>query len=131
MKKEDIFLRDPFVLVHGDKYYLYGTRSETAFVGEAYGFDVYTSTDLENWDGPFEVFHRPENFFSKKSYWAPEVHFYNGQFYMFATFADTRRGLGTSVLSADSPMARGVRLPCGPMDMSPPRRTAALTARCT
>lgn len=67
MKKEDIFLRDPFVLVQGDKYYLYGTRSETAFVGEAYGFDVYTSTDLENWDGPFEVFHRPENFFSKKA----------------------------------------------------------------
>lgn len=104
MKKVDIFLRDPFVLVHGGKYFLYGTRSETAFVGEAYGFDVYTSTDLENWDGPFEVFHRPENFFSKKSYWAPEVHFYNGRFYMLATFADTKRELGTAVLAADSPM---------------------------
>lgn len=41
MKKVDIFLRDPFVLVHGGKYFLYGTRSETAFVGEAYGFGVY------------------------------------------------------------------------------------------
>ena len=66
MKKVDIFLRDPFVLVHGGKYFLYGTRSETAFVGEAYGFDVYTSTDLENWDGPFEVFHRPRKFLQQK-----------------------------------------------------------------
>lgn len=104
MKTEDIRLRDPFVLVHDGAYYLYGTRSETAFVGQAYGFDVYTSDDLNEWSGPFEVFHRPEGFFSKKSYWAPEVYFYQGCFYMFASFADGKRGLGTAVLRASSPM---------------------------
>ena len=104
MKAENIRLRDPFVLLHEGTYYLYGTRSETAFVGQAYGFDVYTSEDLTVWKGPFEVFRRPEDFFSQKSYWAPEVYFYDGCFYMFATFADRKRGLGTAVLRANSPM---------------------------
>ena len=104
MKTGEIRIRDPFVLVHDGRYYLYGTRSETAFYGEAYGFDVYTGTDLENWEGPVEVFRRPEGFWSRKSYWAPEVYFYHDQFFMFATFADQQKGLGTAVLKADSPL---------------------------
>lgn len=35
MKCEDINIRDPFVFVHNDMDYLYGTRGETAFYGEA------------------------------------------------------------------------------------------------
>lgn len=104
MKTEDIRIRDPFVLNYGGKYYLYGTRGETAFARQAYGFDVYTGTDLKNWEGPFEVFHRPDHFFSEKYYWAPEVYFYRGRFYMFATFADRGKGLGTAVLVSDSPL---------------------------
>ena len=46
MKCQEINLRDPYVLVHDGMYYLYGTRGETAFVGKAYGFDVYTSHNL-------------------------------------------------------------------------------------
>lgn len=101
---EQINIRDPFVLVYQGKYYLYGTRGETAFVGQAYGFDAYISDDLKNWEGPIEVFRRPEGFWSKKSYWAPEVHMYNGKFYMFATFANLKGGLGTAVLVADNPL---------------------------
>lgn len=104
MKCEEINIRDPFVLAYDGKYYMYGTRSETAFVGEAFGFDVYVSSNLVDWKGPSEVFHRPEGFWSRKSYWAPEVYFYREQFYMFATFADLKKGLGTAVLVADSPM---------------------------
>lgn len=103
MKKQEINIRDPFVLVYDNKYYMYGTRSETAFVGQAYGFDVYISNDLDDWEGPIEVFRRPKDFFSKKSYWAPEVYYYRNIFYMFATFADTKKGLGTAVLIADAP----------------------------
>ena len=62
MKCNEINIRDPYVLLYDGKYYMYGTRSETAFVGEAYGFDVYVSSDLENWSEPYEVFHRPKNF---------------------------------------------------------------------
>ena len=53
MKTEEIRIRDPFNLVHDGKYYLYGTRSETAFRAQAYGFDVDTGTDLKNWERPF------------------------------------------------------------------------------
>ena len=101
---DQINIRDPFVLLHQGKYYMYGTRGETAFVGEAFGFDVYVSDDLEHWYGPTEVFHRPEGFWSKKSYWAPEVHKYNGKFYMFASFSHVKGGLGTAILVADDPM---------------------------
>ena len=104
MKCNEINIRDPYILVHDGKYYLYGTRSETAFVGQAFGFDVYVSDDLIEFEGPIEVFHRPENFFSKKSYWAPEVYFYENKFYMFATFAGEKGKLGTAALIADKPI---------------------------
>ena len=29
MKKEEINIRDPYVLVHDNKYYMYGTRAAT------------------------------------------------------------------------------------------------------
>lgn len=61
MKRTDINIRDPFVLVKDGKYYMYGSRGETVW-GLADGFDVYVSKDLEEFDGPYEVFHRPEHF---------------------------------------------------------------------
>lgn len=103
MNGKDINIRDPYIMIYGDTYYMYGTRGETAFKKEAFGFDVYKSKDLENWEGPIEIFHRPENFFSKKSYWAPEVYNVNGRFYMFATFESMEKGLGTVCLVSDSP----------------------------
>lgn len=103
MKCEEINIRDPFVLVYDNIYYMYGTRGKNAFKGEEYGFDVYKSKDLINWQGPIEVFHRPENFFSKSNYWAPEVYAIKDRFYMFATFANISKGLGTAVLVAESP----------------------------
>ena len=48
MKLADINIRDPYVLLHEGKYYLYGTRGATCW-GEADGFDAYVSDDLENW----------------------------------------------------------------------------------
>lgn len=103
MKCDEINIRDPYILVYEDTYYMYGTRAETTFKGEAFGFDVYKSKNLTDWEGPIEIFHRPENFFSKASYWAPEVYFRDGRFYMFATFGSGKKGLGTAVLTADSP----------------------------
>ena len=66
MTLEEINIRDPFVLPFKDTYYMYGTRAKTCW-GLADGFDCYTSKDLVNWDGPFEVFHKPENFWADKT----------------------------------------------------------------
>lgn len=103
MHTNEINVRDPFVLVDGGCYYLYGTRGETCW-GEADGFDVYVSDDLEHWEGPHECFHNDGTFWATHNYWAPEVHVYKGKYYMFASFK--REGLcrGTAILCADAPM---------------------------
>ena len=103
MKRHEINIRDPFVLVHEGKYYLYGTRGATCW-GEADGFDVYVSQDLENWTGPHECFHNDGTFWATMNYWAPEVHAWQGSFYMFASFKNEEICRGTAILKADSPM---------------------------
>lgn len=103
MKRGEIHIRDPFVLVHGGKYYLYGTRGETAW-GKATGFDVYVSVDLENWSEAIECFRDDGSFWAKENYWAPEVYAYRGAFYMFASFLGEGMCRGTAILRAESPL---------------------------
>lgn len=64
-------VRDPYVLVHEGKYYLYGTF----LVGEDHGCVV--SEDLENWSAPIQIFAPYEGFDGDGNYWAPECHYYN------------------------------------------------------
>ena len=66
LNREKVNIRDPYILLHEGIYYLYGTRSATCW-GEADGFDCYKSEDLENWEGPIEIFHRPEGFFADRN----------------------------------------------------------------
>lgn len=103
MKHSEINIRDPYVLVHDGTYYLYGTRGATCW-GEADGFDCYVGTDLEEWEGPFEVFHNDGSFWADRNYWAPEVHAYEGAFYLFASFKKEGVCRGTQILKADSPL---------------------------
>lgn len=99
----DINIRDPFVMPYDRKYYMYGTRGETAWtVGK--GLDVYVSEDLKNWSEPYECFRVPENFWANKEVWAPEVHEYKGSFYMFVSFFSEERSRATQILKSDSPM---------------------------
>lgn len=102
MKTNEVNIRDPFVLLHEGRYYLYGTRSATCW-GPADGFDCYISEDLENWTGPQEIFHRPDDFFADREYWAPECIFYEGAFYLITTFGGENRKKGIYVLKSDSP----------------------------
>lgn len=103
MKREEINIRDPFVLTRNGQYYLYGTRGATCW-GPADGFDVYVSRDLENWDGPFECFHNDGTFWADRNYWAPEVHEYHGKLYMLASFKREDLCRGTAILTADNPL---------------------------
>ncbi len=102
MKFCDINIRDPFVLVENGKYYLYGTRGETAWTA-ASGLDVYISTDLENWSDAKECFSVPENFWANREIWAPEVHKFNGIYYMFVSLHSDTRNRATQILRSDSP----------------------------
>lgn len=103
MKKEEIYVRDPFVLEENGTYYLYGTRGICSN-GKCTGLDVYVSTDLENWSEPHEAFTRPADFWADEDFWAPEVHAYNGRYYMFVSFKAAGHCRATQILAADSPM---------------------------
>ena len=102
MKNQEINIRDPFVLVHENKYYMYGTRAKD-FGEKTGGFDVYTGIDLENWSEPQEVFNSEKNNMNRCVNWAPEVHFYNGAFYLLATFTKQNGLRGTYILKSDTP----------------------------
>ena len=102
MKNREINIRDPFVLVYNDKYYMYGTRADN-FGQKTGGFDVYIGTDLENWFEPKEVFNSEKHGMNTWVNWAPEVHFYNGAFYLLATFTKSNGLRGTSILKSDTP----------------------------
>src|SRR5262245_55400927 len=77
---------------------------------------AYTSKDLETWTGPTVVFERPEEWWADRGIWAPEMHAYQGKYYLFLTFDSThqfpeqwrdwlpRVKRGSQVLVADSAM---------------------------
>ena len=84
---KDIYIRDPFILPMEEEgvYYMYATSSTTED-GVAYGGMVaYQSKDLKTWTGPVRVFDVPRDNFLTGVVWAPEVHPYNGKYYLFAT----------------------------------------------
>lgn len=106
MTKDQIQMRDPFVLRHDAEgcYYLYGSTDKNIWRGPATGFDVYRSRDLQAWEGPFPAFRPEPDFWSDTNYWAPEVHAYRGKYYMFATFKAEGVCRGTQILVADHPL---------------------------
>jgi len=114
IKRSDINIRDPFVLVHEGKYYMYGTRGPECW-GKGTGLDCYVSVDLENFEDPVEVFTPPADFWSDRNFWAPEVHPYKGSFYMFASFKAEGKCRGTQILKAESPLGPFVPHSDGPI----------------
>lgn len=109
MKLSEIHIRDPFILTHEGKYYLYGTRGKNTWERQPLknlGFDVYISDDLENWSEPKPIFEYFEGFWGETQYWAPEVHKYNDKFYMLASFTADGYHRGTAILVCDTPDGR-------------------------
>jgi len=103
MKLNQIHIRDPFILLDNNKYYLYGSRGYEAW-GKCTGLDVYVSDDLENWSSAHECFTPPDDFWSDMQFWAPEVHKYKEKYYMFVSFRSETRERGTQILVSDYPM---------------------------
>ncbi|MGN0201466.1 MAG: family 43 glycosylhydrolase [Candidatus Cryptobacteroides sp.] len=90
VRTEDLYIRDPFVLVDRDKgiYYLYRSKPADPAVApeDVRGVvEVFKSTDLENWEGPKTVLTVPDDNWITGRIWAPEVHRYKGKYYIFAT----------------------------------------------
>lgn len=106
MKNSEINIRDPFVLAYNGKYYMYGTRATNTWEPKSLdtiGFDVYISDDLENWSEPKPIFEYFDGFWGTRQFWAPEVHLYNGKFYLFASFIADGYQRGTAIFVCDTP----------------------------
>ncbi|MCO6453606.1 MAG: family 43 glycosylhydrolase [Caldilineales bacterium] len=117
LETRDIQIRDPFIFVDHEtqSYFMFGTTDRDCWRGPGQGFDCYRSEDLQIWDGPIPAFRPPSDFWAEKNFWAPEVHRFNGRFYMFATFIAEGRLRGTQILTADEVSGPYAPLTGGPI----------------
>ncbi len=115
---KDLYVRDPYILAHvpTQTYYLYKTSMTTGKDGRSVsGVVAYKSKDLQTWKGPYTVFITPADNWITGAIWAPEVHYYKGKYYLFATMNSAiewkkqREGFpkytfrGTQIFYADHP----------------------------
>lgn len=71
----EVPLADPYILLDGDTYYAYGTNNPD-------GIEYWRSRDLQNWVYGGLALNK-NNASEDKWFWAPEVYFKNGQYYMY------------------------------------------------
>jgi len=90
-QKTPVALADPFIMLHDDRYYAYGTNA-------ADGIEVYTSDDLKEWRKAPKLALHKDNSYGDKWFWAPEVYYVNGKFYMYYSAEEH-----ICVAEADSP----------------------------
>jgi hypothetical protein len=128
MQFSEFYLHDPFVLPHKatQTYYLYNGAGARQLGGQRAGVVTYKSKDLLHWDGPYTVFEIPDGLWADpaEGVWAPEVHLYQGRYYLLGTLHNSKSPLkyddedklpiyngkkakphlrGTQILVADSP----------------------------
>jgi len=115
MLTADIQIRDPFILKHDGLYFMYGSTDKNIWNSRGTGFDVYTSRDLFEWEGPGPVYRPPADYWGTHEFWAPEVYEYQGAFYMFASFAGEACRRGTAVLRAEQPGGPFIPWSAGPV----------------
>ncbi|NLD26483.1 MAG: family 43 glycosylhydrolase [Acholeplasmataceae bacterium] len=123
MKLHKIQLRDPYIYADkkDNRYYLYGSIKDRH---RQFCFYVYTSTNLEDWDEGRIIFSRSDSFWGVTHFWAPELHYIDGEYYLFATFMGANGYNRSQILKSNTP--DGTFVPYG--EPLTPLNTAALDA---
>jgi len=99
---------DPHILPYGGRYYMYATSHKA-------GFKVWVSDDLVEWEDKGLCYY--ESKWGYENFWAPEVYFHEGKFYMyFSARWNKNKSLRTGVAVADSPLGRFEDAEGQPMD---------------
>ena len=110
INREEIRIRDPFILTDFENncYYMYGTTAlESDSLHAKNTFSVYKTTDLEHFEDPVVVFDGAEiDFWADMDFWAPEVHRYNGKYYLFGSCKAEGKCRGTQIFVCDTPNGR-------------------------
>lgn len=105
---KDLKIRDPFIFFENGIYYLYS--SGTGADGVTPVFVCRKSADLETFGEPEIVFEPHSKFWATKNYWAPELHKYNGKYYLFVSLKSETRTRGTQILVSGRPDGKFVPL---------------------
>lgn len=105
---QNVPLADPFILMHKGTYYAYGTLA-------ANGIAVFESENLITWRkasgrAAEELALHKNDVYGDKWFWAPEIYYLNGRFYMYFS-ADEHVCVATS----DSPLGPFVQAEKKPM----------------
>lgn len=124
---EEIRIRDPYIYADAEtqQYYMYA-QIDNRLAGRGgknrpKGVEVYVSSDLKKWKQPSTVLLLPDEFWAREMVWAPEMHKYNGKYYLFVTLtsSDLHENMqkpegetnwppfykrGTQIFVADSPL---------------------------
>ena len=107
LKREEIRIRDPFILTDKEKgcYYMYGTTALKAGTLSAKNtFTVYKTYDLENFDdGKVVLDGSACGFWGTRDFWAPEIHKYNGKYYLFGSCKADGKHRATQIFVSDTP----------------------------
>ncbi|QHQ59619.1 family 43 glycosylhydrolase [Anaerocolumna sedimenticola] len=69
---------DPYILYFEGKYYLYATCHFN-------GYYCWISENMNDWKEPVVCYEATDKSFGNSCFWAPEVYFFNGKFYMYYT----------------------------------------------
>ncbi|MDP4291935.1 MAG: glycoside hydrolase family 43 protein [Bacteroidota bacterium] len=90
---------DPYILKYGEKYYMYATSSNK-------GFKVWESNNLIDWQMKGLALDKdnPGNNWGINSFWAPEVKYYNGKFYMTYSARIPNDRMKIRIAVSDSPL---------------------------
>ncbi len=111
---KDFRAHDPFILADeaSKTYYLYTSVNNGALPRGKSGVVAFKSTDLKSWDGPHLVFSVPENGWANTAHgaWAPEVHIYNGKYYLFVTLHNEDKVIALPPESWRKTHARGTQI---------------------
>ena len=137
---DEIRIRDPYIFADTvtRKYYMYAQRHnrlvDNSDNAAFKGVEVYVSSDLRQWEAPKPVLVLDENSWATNIVWAPELHAYNGKYYLFATlnsdieWKKEQKGWpeylfrGTQVFVSEGP--EGPFLPFGKVPHTPMDRMA-------
>ena len=94
----DLKVRDPFIFANiaDSTYYLHANSGRNSII-------CYSSKDLKMWKLCGESFVPQEDFWGTKDFWAPDLYYYKGHYYMFVTFSSDKQKRGVSILMSDRP----------------------------
>jgi hypothetical protein len=101
----DLPIRDPFIVADAatGQYYLYAANDRALSNVKGAGTMVYRSADLEHWSDPTVVFTAGTDLWAQNGAWAPEVHRWQGHWFLFTTLYDPKKPL-----AVPKPNASGV-----------------------